>query len=68
MKRCLPLHITDTDYWALLTCPVHTARDIEIRPSKEGHATFYQVRCRLCGRDQDHHDALLAPPGGRAES
>jgi hypothetical protein len=29
--RFLPLHPTDTAYWTLVTCPVHTAGDLEIK-------------------------------------
>jgi hypothetical protein len=39
--RFLPLHPTDTAYWVLLTCPQHTAGDLEIK--REGN--FLEVRC-----------------------
>jgi hypothetical protein len=29
--RFLPLHPTDTAHWTLLTCPAHTAGDLEIK-------------------------------------
>jgi hypothetical protein len=45
--RFLPLHPTDTAYWALLTCPQHTAGDLEIK--REGN--FLEVRCRECARE-----------------
>jgi hypothetical protein len=33
--------------WALLTCPEHTAGDLEIK--REGN--FLEVRCRECARE-----------------
>jgi len=44
--RVLPLHPTDTPHWAMLTCPRHTAGDVEMK--REG--AFYSVRCRECAR------------------
>jgi hypothetical protein len=44
--RILPLHVTGTAQWALLTCPHHRAGDVEI----EREGAFYKVRCRECAR------------------
>jgi hypothetical protein len=40
--RFLPLREGDTPYWALLTCPYHTAGDVALK--REG--AFAEVRCR----------------------
>lgn len=45
--RFLPLHPIDTAYWTLVTCPAHTAGDLEIK--REGN--FLEVRCRECARE-----------------
>ena len=45
--RFLPLHPTDTAYWALRTCPQHTAGDLEIK--REGN--FLEVRGREYARE-----------------
>ena len=45
------------------TC--HTARDIEVRSYQEGRGTFHEVRCRLCGRDAEHHEGLPRESGER---
>ena len=59
--RYLPLS-HDPGTWTLLTCPLHTARDIEVHSYKEGRGTFYEVRCRLCGRDTEYHAGLRRVP------
>jgi len=59
--RYLPLS-HDPGTWTLLTCPRHTARDIEVRSYKEGHGTLHEVRCRLCGRDGEYHAGLPKVP------
>ena len=33
--RFLPLHPTDTAYWTLVTCPAHTAGDLEISRERD---------------------------------
>jgi hypothetical protein len=46
METILPLHVDNTEKWALLTCPHHTAGDIELRQQ----GAFKEVRCRECAR------------------
>ena len=48
-NRFLPLHETDTAYWALLTCPKHTAGDVAIKQ----YGGFTQLRCRECAKEAE---------------
>jgi hypothetical protein len=47
--RYLPLHESDTAYWALLTCPSHRAGDVEVNQ----HGAFTQARCRECAKEAE---------------
>jgi hypothetical protein len=48
-NRYLPLHLTDTAYWALLTCAKHRAGDVEIQQQ----GAFIEVRSRECAREAE---------------